>query len=175
MKTTLIAATVLLLAFPTFAQPTKESESKTIGGATLTIDYSSPKVNKRAGKIFTKDGLISGDSTYPVWRAGANTATKLTTSAAIEVGGVSLAPGAYSLYVDLSDPASWVLVINKATGQWGTKYDKSQDMGRAKMTMAKPAALVEALKYTVADKGGKKGALTLEWENVSATVPIVVK
>ncbi len=175
MKTTLIAATSLLLALPLAAQPTKESESKSIGGATITIDYSSPKVNKRAGKIFTKDGLISGDSTYPVWRAGANTATKLTTTAAIEVGGVALAPGAYSLYVDISDPAAWVLVINKATGQWGTKYDKSQDAGRAKMTMAKPAALAESLKYTVADKGGKKGTLTLEWENVSASVPVVVK
>jgi hypothetical protein len=43
------------------------------------------------------------------------------------------------------------------------------------MTMAKPAGLAEALKYSITDKGGKKGTLTLEWENVSASVPVVVK
>jgi hypothetical protein len=175
MKTTLIAAASLLLSCSLIAQSTKESESKTVGGATITIDYTSPKVNGRAGKLFGKDGRIAQDPNYPIWRAGANAATKLTTSAAIEVGGVALAPGAYSLYVDLSDPAAWVLVINKATGQWGLKYDKAQDAGRVKMTMAKPAGLAEALKYTIADKGGKKGTLTLEWENVSASVPLAVK
>lgn len=175
MKRILIAATCLLLALPLLAQTTKESESKTIGGATLTIDYASPKVNGRAGKLFGKDGRIAQDPNYPIWRAGANSATKLTTSAPIEVGGVSLPAGAYSLYVDLSDPAAWVLVINKATGQWGLKYDKSQDAGRVKMTMAKPAGLAEALKYSLADKGGKKGTLTLEWEHVSASVPVTVK
>ena len=48
------------------------TESATIGGKTITITYSSPSVNGREGKIFTKDGLISKDPHYPVWRAGAN-------------------------------------------------------------------------------------------------------
>src|SRR2546428_207205 len=46
------------------------TESKTLGGKTITITYSSPKVNGRVGKLFGKDGRIGQDPTYPVWRAG---------------------------------------------------------------------------------------------------------
>jgi hypothetical protein len=40
--------------------------------------------------------------------------------------------------------------------------------------MSNPQALVEDLKYTVSDDGGGKGTLTLAWEHVSASVPIMV-
>ena len=70
-----------------------------------------------------------------------------------------------------------VVVPNQAvqTGQDGTDYDKGQDLGRIKMTMNKPAAMVENLKYTITEKGGNKAELTLSWENQSASVPITVK
>jgi hypothetical protein len=42
------------------------------------------------------------------------------------------------------------------------------------MTMAKPAAMVEDLKYTLSEAAGKL-KLTLEWENVSASVPVTLK
>jgi hypothetical protein len=131
-------------------------------------------VKGRAGHIFTKDGLIGKDSTYPVWRAGANTATKLQTEADLKIGSLAVPKGDYSLYVDVANPDHWVLIINKQTGQWGTKYDKTQDLGRVKMTMSKPLALVENLKYTLSDLGGTTGKLTLEWENHSASVLLAV-
>jgi hypothetical protein len=43
------------------------------------------------------------------------------------------------------------------------------------MTMARPPALVENLKYTIKDLGGKKGTLTLAWENLYGSVPISVQ
>jgi hypothetical protein len=43
------------------------------------------------------------------------------------------------------------------------------------MTMLKPAAMVEELKYTITDQGGGKARLTLNWENVSASVAVTVK
>jgi hypothetical protein len=42
------------------------------------------------------------------------------------------------------------------------------------MTMAKPPALIEDLKYTL-KVDGSKGTLTLAWENVVASVPFTVK
>jgi hypothetical protein len=77
--------------------------------------------------------------------------------------------------VDLSDPANWQLIVNKKTGQWGTVYDKSQDLGRVKMTTTKPAAMVENLTYMLKADGPKKATLTLEWENVSASVPLTLQ
>ena len=65
--------------------------------------------------------------------------------------------------------------MSKATGEWGLGYDAAQDLGRTKMTMARPPALVEDLKYTLTDNGGGKGTLTLAWEDVSASVPIQVQ
>jgi hypothetical protein len=150
------------------------TESKSIGGKTVAITYSAPKVNGRVGKLFGKDGRIGQDPTYPVWRAGANAATKFHTDADLDVGGLSVPKGDYTLYVDLADPAKWQLVISKQTGQWGLTYKKDQDLGRVPMRMAKPGALVEDLKYTL-EEGGNKGNLTLAWETVAASVPITVK
>ena len=43
------------------------------------------------------------------------------------------------------------------------------------MTMGKPPALVETLKYTLTDQGGGKVELLLEWVYRHITVPITVK
>jgi hypothetical protein len=42
------------------------------------------------------------------------------------------------------------------------------------MKMSQPAGLVETYKMTLAGDG-RKGTLTLEWENVSASVTITAK
>ncbi|MBI3208053.1 MAG: DUF2911 domain-containing protein [Candidatus Solibacter usitatus] len=168
MKLQLLHTTALLAAASiAFAQSPAATASANVGGKTVTIAYSSPQVNGRAGKLFGKDGRIGQDRNYPVWRAGANTSTKLTTSGDLDIGGLTVPKGEYTLYVDLSDPDNWQLIVNKQTGQWGLTYNKAQDLGRVKMSMSKPAAMVEGLKYTIA--GGK---LTLEWENKSASVAV---
>jgi hypothetical protein len=184
MKRLLLCTGILFAATTLFAQagaPPKvqkspdAKETATIGGKAIAIAYASPRVNGRQGKIFTKDGLIGHDPTYPVWRAGANAATTLTTDAGLKIGKLVAPKGTYTLYVDITDPAHWVLVVNKQTGQWGTKYDKTQDLGRVPMKMAVPPAMVEELKYTLVDLGKGKGKLTLAWENMSASVPLHVE
>ena len=67
------------------------------------------------------------------------------------------------------------MIINKQTGQWGDSYDASQDVGRVGMTMSKPPVPVEKLKYILADKGGGKAELRLEWERYVAAVAIALK
>ena len=174
MKTVLISAGVLMAAACLASAETKsgQSESVTIGGKTISIKYSAPAVNNRVGKLFGKDGTIGSDDHYPVWRAGANAATAFHTDADLDLGGLTVPKGDYTLFVNLANPASWELIVNKQTGQSGLDYDAKQDLGRVKMTMSKPPALVETLKYTLTDKGGGAGELRLEWENHVATVPL---
>lgn len=183
MKRLLVCTSLLFVAATLSAQPAPPKAppksppaiaSVTIAGKVITITYNSPYVKGRTGQIFTKDGLISHDPTYPVWRAGANAATKLHTEADLTLGGLKVPKGDYSLFVDVADPDNWVLIVNKQIGQWGTVYDKAQDLGRVKMTMSKPIATVESLKYTLEALGGTTGKLTLEWENHSASVLIAV-
>lgn len=152
-----------------------ETTSGSIGGKAITITYSSPRVNGREGKLFGPGGRISQDPHYPVWRGGANAATTLKTDGDLKIGGLSVPAGSYTLFVDISDPDHWKLIVNKQTGEWGLRYDGTHDLGSTPMTMAKPSALVENLTYTLADNGGGKGSLTLAWEDHSASVQIAAQ
>jgi hypothetical protein len=168
----LIAATVFAQQKPPASPPA--TESATIAGKGITITYSSPGVKGRAGHIFTKDGLISHNPHYPVWRGGANSATTLHTDADLTIGSLNVPAGTYTLFVDISDPDHWVLIVNKQTGEWGLAYDGTKDLGKVKMTMTKPAETIENLKYSIDSSGGATGTLTLAWEDHIATVPIAV-
>jgi hypothetical protein len=175
----LLVCTGLLIATTVFAQQKPPAsppatESATIAGKGITITYSSPGVKGRAGRIFTKDGLISHNPHYPVWRGGANSATTLHTDADLTIGSLNVPAGTYTLFVDISDPDNWVLIVNKQTGQWGLAYDSSKDLGKVNMTMTKPAETIENLKYSIKGTGGSTGTLTLAWENHIAAVPIAV-
>lgn len=157
------------------AQPSPPAKATaTIGGKTITIDYCSPRVRGRQGKIFTKDGLISHDQDYPDWRAGANAATTLKTTGDIMLGDLMVPAGTHTLFIDISNPSQWTLVVSKDVGEWGLNYDKTKDLGRVKMKMAKPPALVEDLKWTIKPTMGKEGTVSIAWENESASVPLMV-
>jgi len=175
MKSFTGALALTALAIFAFAETkTGQTASVTIGGKTVTIQYSSPAVNGRVGKLFGKDGTIGGDDHYPVWRAGANAATALHTDANLVIGSLKVPKGDYTLFVNLADPNNWELIVNKQTGQSGLEYDEKQDLGRVKMTMTKPPAMVEQLKYTLT-ASGSKGRLQLAWENHAATVAIAAE
>jgi hypothetical protein len=173
----LFAAITLLAQQPAPSAPPLSppaTESGTVAGKAIVITYCSPRVRGRKGHIFTEDGLISHDRTYPVWRGGANAATALHTDADISLGKLNVPAGDYTLFVDISEPAQWTLIVSRDTGEWGLDYDKTKDLGHVKMKMRTPSAMIEDLKYTIKDDGGGKGTLTLAWEDISASVPIVV-
>ena len=95
MKSVLICAPLLIVAVTFALAETKAglTESAAIGGKNITVKYSSPAVNGRVGKLFGKDGHISQDPTYPVWRAGANDATALHVDADLDLGGLTVPKG----------------------------------------------------------------------------------
>ena len=146
--------------------------SVTIAGKVITIKYAAPSVRGR--QMFGEGGVISKDKTYPVWRAGANSATALHTDATLEFKGLTVPPGDYTVYA-LVNVTPWQLIINKQTKQWGLSYDQAQDLGRVPMDMSKPPAQIETLKYTLSGTGANAGKLQLEWDNYIASVPFTVK
>jgi Protein of unknown function (DUF2911) len=176
MRTSLICALAFLtaagIASAQFVSPPAQT-SVTIAGKTLSIHYSAPSVHGR--KIFGPGGRISQDGTYPVWRAGANSATSFHTDAHLDIGGLDVPAGDYTLYVLVGDPEHWQLIINKQTGQWGLTYNQGMDLGRVKMTMSKPKSKIEKYTMTLSATGAKTGKLQLEWDNYVASVPITVK
>ena len=146
------------------------------GDKEVWIVYHAPSVKGR--KIFGSADALQPPGT--VWRLGADQATFLHTDADLDIGGVAVPKGEYTLYADL-DQGKWQLVVSKQTGQWGIKRDGSttlepaQTVGKAPMTMSKPGAPVETLKVSLASTGAGKGKLTVEWENVAAAVDFTAK
>lgn len=179
MKRFLLSASLLAFTATLFAQPKTpasppETATGTIAGHTLTIKYSSPRVNGREGKIFGPGGLIQQThQEYPVWRAGANAATALHTDGELKIGDLTVPAGDYTLFVNIADNNRWVLIVSKATGEWGLRYNPSDDLGKTPMTMSKPPSMVESLAWKITS--GKKGTITLEWENHSASVPVTAR
>jgi hypothetical protein len=124
--------------------------------------------------MFGPDGRISKDPTWPVWRTGADEATALHTDANLNIDGLDVPAGDYTVFT-LVNVTPWQLIINKQTKQWGLTYKKEMDLGRVPMTITKPSAPIETCKITLSSAGGNKGKLQIEWENVIASVPFTVK
>src|SRR5580692_2146552 len=78
------------------AQSPPAQASVTVGGKNISVEYSSPSVRGR--KIFGDGGILSQDPTYPAWRAGANSATTFKTTADLDIGGLAVPKGTYTLY-----------------------------------------------------------------------------
>jgi Protein of unknown function (DUF2911) len=149
-----------------------ERTSVTINGKSIAIDYSAPSVRGR--KIFGPGGLVSHDPTYPVWRAGANSATAFHTDADLDINGLRVPKGDYTLWVQ-PDADRWKLILNRQTGQWGLEYHQDRDLGRVSMNMSRPPKPIEMLKITLSSSGGNQGKLEIAWENYIASVPFTVK
>jgi hypothetical protein len=169
----LIVITIALLAAIVAAQgnkpasPPGEAMLKFDDGKTVAINYSRPSMRGR--KIF--GGLVPYDE---VWRTGANSATSLKTDVALTVGSANVPAGSYTLYT-LPGATSWKLIINKQTGQWGTEYDKSQDLARVDMKVGQRSSPLEEFTISFDKTGGNSATLKLEWDTTVASVDVKEK
>lgn len=140
--------------------------SQFIGVTEVTVDYSSPGVKNR--KIW--GGVVPFDK---VWRAGANSATKLTFAKDVVIDGKPVAAGSYAFFI-IPSPQKWTLILNrdpKNAGVFG--YDKAADVLRVDVK-PQPIAMRERLIYTFSNMTESQGNLDLEWEKVRASLPIKV-
>ena len=146
--------------------------STMVNGKILVVSYSAP--SKRGRQIFGEGGIIQKDPTYPVWRAGADNATSFHAGADLDINGLNVPAGDYTLFV-LPEADKWQLIVNKQTGQWGLEYHQEQDLGRVAMTMSKPPAPIETFYMKLLPQGGNRARLEMGWENVVAQVNLTVK
>src|SRR4030081_356449 len=128
-----IFTAVALTASPLFSQDKPrvsphETVNGTVGDAKISIVYGRPytKDPKSGEKRKIWGGLVPFGK---VWRMGADEATLLTSDKDISIGGTAIAAGTYSLYL-WPEEGGAKLIVNKQTGQWGTKYDEKQDLAR---------------------------------------------
>ena len=138
----------------------------TVHGKKISIAYSRPSMRGR--KIM--GGLVPYGQ---VWRTGANSATTLTTDADLTIGGVPVPKGTYTLY-SLPSDGTWKLIINKETGQSGTKYDQSQDLARVDMRKDELSKPVETFQISFEPEKDPQW-LILQWEKTKLSVPVAAQ
>ena len=145
----------------------RDTVRATIGKALFTIDYSRPLARGRTllGDVIPYDR---------VWRTGANAATQFTTTAPITLAGIRVPAGGYTLWT-VPHTAGVELIVNSETGQWGTGYDSSRDLGTAPLQIAATQQPVEAFTISVVPTDSRHGTLVLEWGPFRWTAPIVVQ
>jgi hypothetical protein len=167
----LLAAGFIALAFASAASAQRytsppASVAASIGGNYIRIEYYAPSMHGR--KII--GNLVPYDE---VWCTGANWATKITTEAGLNINGLKVPKGSYSIWT-LPNEKQWLLIINKQTGQFHLNYDETQDFGRVKMNLKALSSPVETFKIELTSTGTNNGTLAVLWENTSAWVPITV-
>ena len=138
-----------------------------IGNAMFTVDYGRPLLRGRKllGDVLPYDR---------VWRTGANAATQFTTSAPIKLTGMQVPAGTYTLWtVPHTDGVD--LIVNRQTGQWGTEYNSSRNLGIARITTQAPAAPVEKFTIFIVSSDTQHGTLVMEWGSFRWTAPIEVR
>src|SRR5688572_21704341 len=145
----------------------RDTTSQTIGSAHLMVDYGRP--SKRRREIF--GGLVPFGA---VWRTGANEATHLRTDRDLTIGTIRVPRGGYTLWT-IPAPDGWTLIVNRQTGQWGTDYDKTQDIGRTQMTVATLDDPVEQFTIAIEPTRNGSGMLVMRWDATQAAVPIRVE
>jgi hypothetical protein len=138
-----------------------------LGNAMFTVDYGRPLVRGRK--------LLGDMLPYDrVWRTGANAATQFTTSALINLAGMQVPAGTYTLWtVPHMDGVD--LIVNKQAGQWGTDYNGARNLGIAKITAETLSAPVEAFTISIVPGDTEHGTLVMEWGSFRWTAPIEVQ
>ena len=144
----------------------RDTMRASVGSANISVDYGRPLARGRE--------LLGNIIPYnQVWRTGANAATQLTTSAPITLAGVQLPQGTYTLWTVPRENTT-ELIVNKQTGQWGTSYVRSMDLGRGPMTAETVITPVEQFTISVVPTDSTRGTLAMEWGSFRWTAPIVL-
>ena len=146
----------------------RDTARATIGAAQFMVDYSRPLAR---GRTLLGDVIRHGS----VWRTGANAATQFTTSGPITVGTLALKAGTYTLWTVPRANGTAQLIINRETGQWGTGYDQTHDLGATPLAVDTVTTSVEKFTIAIAPTDQRRGTLILEWGTFRWTAPIAVR
>src|SRR3954471_6754659 len=138
-----------------------DSVSFKVAGQTVKVCYGRPSSRGR---------VMLGGEAVPygkLWRTGANEPTVFFAPTRLNVAGIDVPPGAYSLYT-VPGPKEWEIIVNRSVSQWGkedqyTEQVKAQEVGRAKVARQALSSPIETFTIRAEPAGDKAASLILEW------------
>ena len=161
----LAALSVAEAQLKTPAPSTTQTIKQDVGLGSIEISYSRP--NMKGRKIF--GDLVPFDK---VWRTGANSATTLTFTDDVTIGGTQVPAGKYGL-LSIPSATEWTLILTKQLDVTSpAAYKMESDVVRVK---AKPVAMPFATETFTAMFGDIKdnsANLGLMWDKTYVELPI---
>ena len=163
-------------------EPTASGEPVYKRGKWIEVTYGRPI--KRGRNLFGGSGSNYGKTVNPdapVWRAGANVSTQLNTEVPLVINGKTIAPGTYTMFIDLK-PNSWTLIVSTWKAQkdydpnnkaeiWGAyDYTPDKDVVRAPMKLDTLPHSHEELSWEFLDMTDAGGVLAIMWDKTMASV-----
>jgi hypothetical protein len=152
------------------------------GGKWIELTFGRPI--KRGREVLGGAGANYGkvaNPDAPVWRAGANFTTQLKTEVPLVINGKTVAPGTYTVFIDLK-PGAWTFIVSNWKAQtrydpkntteiWGAYgYTADKDVVRAPMTVGTLPFSAEEMSWQFSDMSDSGGKLTLMWDKTAASV-----
>jgi hypothetical protein len=166
-------------------------QERYVDGKWVEITYGRPSLRGRdvfgSGANYGKAliDLPLGDwGPPPVWRAGANVSTRLTTEATLvfgDRGDKKIPPGEYSLFIDVRGPDNWTLIVSSwsaqqkpdqkdSTALWGAyAYTPDKDVARMPMKIESLPFSVEQLTWAFVDMTTDGGRIAISWAKTMAS------
>jgi hypothetical protein len=151
-----------------------------VGGKWIEVQYGRPIRRGRDlfGPADYAEALKDG---APVWRVGANVSTRLITEVPLAIGGKTIAPGTYTMFIDLKG-AAWTLIVSTWPAQttyeeknkqalWGAyEYTPDRDVLRTPMKVETLPYSHDQLSWEFLDMSDAGGRLALFWDKKLASV-----
>src|SRR5213082_1306578 len=104
------------------AQPGRRSQRGTVtqavNGTEISIRYYRPVLRGRTAF----PGIVSWGRT---WTPGADSATRIETTGALEIEGKTLPPGKYSIWVIPEEKDPWTVIFNHSADAFHMTYEES--------------------------------------------------
>lgn len=152
-----------------------------VGGRWIEVQYGRPI--KRGRNLFgPADYAEALNDGAPVWRAGANVSTRLISEMPLVIGGKTLSPGTYTVFIDLRANV-WTLIISTWPAQttyddknkralWGAyDYTPDRDVVRVPMKLETLPHAHDQLSWEFLDMSDAGGRLAIFWDKRMASVP----
>jgi Protein of unknown function (DUF2911) len=165
---------VAMLAFATVTnaqidmpQPSPAATlTQKVGMAEIKIEYSRPAMK---GRKIMGEIVPFGD----IWRTGANSPTKFTTSDSITIGGKGLAKGTYML---MTRPGkdSWEIIFNKNPAASAFNYTpeiQKDDVVKVTAKSMNSSMSIENFTFGIGNITANSANIEMMWENTYVAVP----
>ena len=164
--TTFLALSVA--AYSQFTLPAASPRQKVeqqFSMSNITVDYGRPGVKGR--KIFG-DLVPFGK----VWRAGANSSTKITFEQSVNFGGKTVSAGTYGLFV-IPTEKEWKVILNKDSQQWGAyTFDEKQNVVDVTIPVQKLAEKQEWFVSELNPVDDNSVNLVMKWDFTKVELPL---